>query len=140
MIFVIMINKQYIYFAMPGKQDLNQITLFASPALSEFTVSDDVCTGDACKIKGPPWALIIFVIILIVAAIGAALFFIWKGHMPVKNKEEDLFKNKNDLYTLTSYISSNISRGINKEVIVMQLMKAGWSKEQIDYAFKKSKK
>ena len=133
-------NKQYIYFAMPGKQDLNQITLFASPALSEFTVSDDVCTGDACKIKGPPWALIIFVIILIVAAIGAALFFIWKGHMPVKNKEEDLFKNKNDLYTLTSYISSNISRGINKEVIVMQLMKAGWSKEQIDYAFKKSKK
>lgn len=133
-------EKQFIYLAMSGKQDLNQITLFVSPALSEFEVSSGVCTGDKCKEKSPPWALIIFVIILIMLAIGAALFFIWKGHLPAKNKEEDLFKNKNDLYTLTSYISSNISRGNNKEVIIMQLMKAGWSKEQIDYAFKKSKK
>ncbi|MCX8194332.1 MAG: PASTA domain-containing protein, partial [Candidatus Pacearchaeota archaeon] len=42
-----------------------------------------------------------------------------------------------DLYNLTTFIKTNEAAGLSKQEIIARLEKAGWSKEQINYAYKK---
>lgn len=127
-------DKKYIYLAMPGSHDLTRVMMFASPDLNEFRTGP----GPIEKEKSPPWVFIVFIILIILAGIGIALWFIWKDYE--SKLEKKLFSNKNDLFTLTSYISNAFAAGAKESDIKEKLEKAGWKIGQINYALKKVKK
>ena len=55
-----------------------------------------------------------------------------------RRKYEDyLFKNRNSLYNLISYIEGVKKKGVKNEEISKQLKKSGWNSEQITYIMKK---
>ncbi len=121
-----------ISFALPGKH-LDEIMFYASPTLGELQVIPPIT-----KEKKIPYALVVFLIIIIIIAILAALFFIWRGYE--KKLEKKLFKSPADLRNLMSFISMNLISGLPNKKIKEKLIKAGWTKGQVDYAFKKLKK
>ena len=49
-----------------------------------------------------------------------------------------LFSTKEDYINLLIYISHRLKLGYNAEDIRKTLEKAGWSKKQLDFAFRKS--
>jgi phage anti-repressor protein len=54
-----------------------------------------------------------------------------------KRYENYLFKNKNDLYNIATYITTAKRRGIPDKEIIENLKKSGWNSEQIRYAMRK---
>lgn len=124
-----------ISLALPGKHDFASLMFYASPKLEEVGVG---VTPPPGKEKGAPWGLAIFFIILILLIAAAVLWFLWRGYS--EKLEKKLFKNKSDLYNIMSFITNAEAKGAKKEEINEQLLKAGWKKEQISYAWGKLKK
>ena len=51
--------------------------------------------------------------------------------------EEHLFKNRNNLFNLITYIEHARKKGLKGNEISKKLKKSGWNSEQIAYALKK---
>ncbi|MEM2031408.1 MAG: PKD domain-containing protein [Candidatus Pacearchaeota archaeon] len=114
-----------ISIAIPSKQDLMQLKFYVSPSLAELnieTVSREKKEGNKSMI---------FFIIILVVAIVIGLFLIWS-----KKGKENLFKSETDLISLINFISMSLAQGMPRKQIEEQLLNAGWSKKQINYAFK----
>ncbi|MEM4215289.1 MAG: PKD domain-containing protein [Candidatus Pacearchaeota archaeon] len=129
-------SSETISLALPGKHDFSQLTFYASPKLAELKVeSGTIMPG---KEKKAPWGLAIFLMIVIVLVVIAVLWFLWRGYS--EKLEKKLFKSPMDLYNLMSFISGAKAKGLRKDEIEEQLLKAGWNKQQINYAWKKLEK
>ena len=126
-------SPETISIALPGKYDFSQIVFYASPSLQELRVSQE----SAEETKKPPYLVAVFLIILILAIVFAVLWIIWHGRE--KKKEKGLFKDPTEVYNIMSFISSSQTAGMSKKEIVEKLKETGWTKKQVDYAFKKSK-
>ncbi|UZE93980.1 MAG: PKD domain-containing protein [Candidatus Pacearchaeota archaeon] len=120
-----------ISITLPGKVDFSDINFYISPSLQEVQVGVQPLTEPP---KKPPYLLAIFLIIVIAIVVLIILWFIWKGSG--KREKKKLFKNPMDLYHITNFISNNQAAGVPKNKIIERLKKAGWSKKQIDHAFK----
>ncbi|MEM4703245.1 MAG: PKD domain-containing protein [Candidatus Pacearchaeota archaeon] len=120
-------SRKTIKMAVPGKKSLFEMNFFIAPPLSELreTLLDDR-KGDN--------KLLIFLIIVIIIAVAIGLFLIW--HKTPKSQLENLFRNEADLAGLINFIMMGLGRGMQRKEIENQLMNSGWSKKQIDYAFK----
>lgn len=128
-------SSQTISLALPGKHDFSNLNFYASPKLAEIKVGTIV---SGSKEKKAPWGLAIFLIILIVLIVLVVLWFLWKDYS--KKLEKKLFKNPVDLFNIMNFIKDAKAKGAKKEEINEQLIKAGWTKEQINYAWSKLKK
>ncbi|MDP3758530.1 MAG: hypothetical protein Q8Q86_02325, partial [Candidatus Daviesbacteria bacterium] len=117
-------------------EDINieSLPIFISPSLDALSVIDTGTTPEKAgkKFKWSLFALIIsFVIIL-----GIAVYFILKKWY--KDKYENyLFKNKNDLYNMVTYVHGAKQHGKKDDEITKDLRKSGWNNEQINYIMKK---
>jgi hypothetical protein len=59
-------------------------------------------------------------------------------HTWYKKKYEDyLFKNKNNLYNLFTWIENSKKKGLSEGKLKSQLRKAGWNSEQLRYVLRK---
>ena len=80
--------------------------------------------------------LLVFFIFLIAGVIGAVIYFFL--HRWYESKyEKTLFPNKNQLYNTIFYINNSVKKGMTNPEIKQKLIKAGWSREQVSYLFKK---
>jgi|GEM_PF-2381268 len=128
-------SSETVSIALPGKHDFSQLMFYASPKLEDLGIEGGIVPG---KEKGAPWGLAIFFIVIIVLVVIGVMWFIWHGYS--EKLERKLFKNKGDLYNLMNFIANAEAKGAGKEEIAEQLAKAGWTKEQINYAWNKLKK
>jgi len=88
-----------------------------------------------CRSDCKPWGWVIFLLILLVfIAIGIYMLLQWWYE---KRYESHLFKEANDVYNITNFIKNARSEGMSDKDISDKLRKAGWTGEQISYAFKK---
>lgn len=89
--------------------------------------------GDDCRPTGRITFYFILLIILFLAAyIGLQEWY--------KKKYEDwLFKDKNDLFNLVSFMENAEKQGLNRNDIFTKLREKGWAFEQVSYAYKKFK-
>ena len=78
-------------------------------------------------------AIIIILLIFAFAFVSYAILYWWYK----TRYEKHLFKNKANLYNILNFINSALSHGKEKKEIKENLKRAGWTGEQIDYAFKK---
>ncbi|MFH1326957.1 MAG: PKD domain-containing protein [archaeon] len=138
-------------FSFVTTEDVDFVDLpaFISPALSELKIdsikicsSDEDCTGDDVCDKGicveegtSKWTLFTLIIIFLII-IGFVVYIILQQWY--KNKyETHLFKNRNNLLNLLTYINNQRKIGIFDDEIVKKLKKSKWKSEQINYAMKK---
>ena len=102
--------------------------------------NSDICSEDCIskKVNYQP-----FLIVLIIFILG---FIIYKFVLPkipklskISFKKQPPFKSQKNLEDLQNYIKDSLSKNILKIEIRRKLLSKGWTKEQIDYAFKRVK-
>ncbi len=122
--------------------------VYLSPELSELAVEIEPCNYNNvceknlgedyknCRNDCKPWGWVALWISILL--LGALIVYIVLQQWYKRNYEKILFKNKNDLFNLASFINNAESKGISKGEIKSKLKQQGWKREQINYAFKKA--
>jgi len=119
--------------ALPLKTDISSINFYSSPAFSSLPLDNsngNGGTGKSSSILLPIIAGILVIIIIIVI-----LVLIWKNKNQSKSSPNS-FENPTDEYNIINYIQSSLSQGKSKPEIEQELLSQGWTKKQIDSAFK----
>jgi hypothetical protein len=123
-----------IIFSTTENVNFLSVPVFISPTLSHLTPTT-VGPYEEPDSKLSKWilfGLVIFLLVLI-AAIAYIILQMW-----YKRKYENyLFKNRNNLYNIMTYIQMAKKKGMEREEIMKNLKKAGWTKEQTNYALRK---
>ncbi len=138
-----------VEFVVNGQVLPQNLIIYTSPKFSKLEIEAEispcnfngVCEKEYgedwrnCRADCKPWGTvsILLVVLFLVALIAYILLQWWYK----KKYEGRLFKNKNDIYNILNFISNARSQGMKDKEIKLRLKKAGWSSEQIDYAFKK---
>nr|MBI4156941.1 PKD domain-containing protein [Candidatus Woesearchaeota archaeon] len=117
-------------------EDINfeNLPVFISPSLDALSVIDTETTPEKAG-KKFRWSLFVLILFLVIILGAVVYFLLYKWY---KNKYENyLFKNKNDLYNMVTYIHGAKQQGKKDDEISKDLRKSGWSNEQINYVMKK---
>jgi PKD repeat protein len=145
-------KEKIVGFILPEKVEIINLPLYLSPAFSQLEVGDEIspcdndqicekeqgetlenCPNDCTKV----WKkIIIYLAILLFAAF---VVYIVLQEWYKRYYEKHLFKNRNDLFNVISFISNALNQGINRKEIIKRLREYNWDGEQIIYAFKKVK-
>lgn len=115
--------------------DIEELPAFISPSLEELSVDSGSGAGPGKAGKKFPIGLFAL-IIAVVIFIGFAIYLLLKKWYKEKY-ESHLFKNKNDLYNMVSYVHGAKQHGKKNDEIARDLRKSGWSSEQVNYILKK---
>ena len=121
-----------ITFSTTENVDFINLAAFTSPSLSELSVEN---TGN--DVEEPKFNWVIFIIVIILLTATAIVVYIFMHRWYKNNYENYLFKNKNNLYNLMSYIDKSKREGKSDSEIHKNLKNAGWDSEQTGYAIKK---
>jgi len=125
-------TKTTISFSTTEEIDVKNLPFFISPEITELTLVEPEIEEDDNFTRGVLFISILFLLILI-----GFITYIVLQEWYKKKYENYLFKNKNDLYNLVSYIQESKKQGINTEEIASKLKKSGWKSEQVSYILKK---
>jgi hypothetical protein len=123
-------GSQVINLALPLRQELNQIIFYVSPSFNSLNINND--NNNHGGTGGTSILLPIIVGIVLLIIIIIILIIIWRG----KLKSQDIFTNPGDLVNLISYIQTGLQEGKDRKTIEAELIQSGWTKAQINYAFK----
>ena len=111
--------------------DFSDLSAFISPPINRLVV-DDWTPPEESRQK-----LIIFILsmvsLIILGIISYVIIYQWYK----RKYEKYLFKNRNDLYNIVTYVNNAKKKGSNNKKISRNLKKAGWGSEQIRYIMKK---
>jgi hypothetical protein len=125
-----------IAFSTTENVNFIDVPVFISPSLNNLNITNvgnyPNSEEDKKLSKWLLFALIVILLILIavVAYVGIQLWY--------KRKYENyLFKNRNNLYNIMTYIQTSKKRGMERDAIMANLKKADWTREQINYALRK---
>lgn len=127
-------SSETIEFYTTEDISFQDLPLVISPAINKLAVSEKNQTSEE-DIINKKW-FIFGGIIFILLFIGMGIFFFLKKWYKEKY-ENYLFKNKNDLYNMVTYIQNAKVQGLDTNAIEKNLIKAKWSNEQINYVMKK---
>ena len=108
----------------------------------ESSETSQSCSEDCSKKR--PWGMIVFLVILLIA--GAYYFnfyhgpydFDWLRDTLKRKKARDYFKNEKDYQLIKKYISSNLGR-LDEIQIMFVLKKKKWTDEQVKAVLKEVK-
>lgn len=115
-------NKEVDFLSLPG---------FISPSLNSISVVEVIePVEDNSKIT-------IFILLIFLLVVIAFIVYIFLHRWYKKKYEDYLFKNKNDLFNMVTYVNHAKKRGMKKDDIESNLRKNKWSSEQIKYVMKK---
>ncbi len=124
-----------IIFATTEDINFIDLPLFVSPEINKLSVIDfDLSPLDA---SGNLKKWVLFSLIMLLLIIIGVIFWVVLHTWYKKKYENYLFKNKNNLYNLFTWIGNAKKRGLDERGIKTQLRKAGWASEQTTYALKK---
>ncbi len=119
----------------PSKIDLsNDITVCNLNKICEKSIGENYknCRDD-CK----PWSSIITLLIIVIV-IGIVVYTFIQIQFK-KKYELYLFKSEQELQNLVESIRNSREHNVSYKEVTDKLIKRGWSKEQVEYAIKKSR-
>ena len=142
-------NTKSIEFAIKDSVEASSLGAYVSPVVNRLGITslieacnfNNVCQPEIdedssscpsdCKAPRIPWLWLILILVL------AFVVYVFLQEWYKKSYEKYLFKNQNELYNLISFINNSRKAGMKDAQIKEKLIKAGWKKEQVDYAFRK---
>jgi len=143
-------EEKIVEFILPEKMQNFELPLFISPEFLHLLITNvsinpcnlnAVCekeageTAENCPSDCRPWKrMLMYVVILFFVAF---MIYIVLQEWYKKYYENRLFKNKNDLFNLISFMNNALNQRFSKKEIIRKLKAHKWSVEQIIYAFKK---
>ncbi len=125
-------EEENIRFSTTENIDFSNLPAFVSPPLGKLPVSIFNDIGSELVEKRTTLALILLLIVFL----GFVAYIIMQEWYRRKY-ENYLFKNRNDLYNIVSYIHNAKKKGIGENEIYSRLRKIGWNSEQLNYITKK---
>jgi len=125
-------QSETIEFVHPETIDISNPPVYVSPEIRNLELG--VIPVEA-KDKKFPWTLLIISlsILFFIALVAYIIMQEWYK----RNYESSLFKDKNQLFNLITFISNNLNQKLTRSQIFGKLKPLGWSGEQLDYAWKK---
>jgi PKD repeat protein len=126
-------GENVIVFSTTENVDFISVPAFVSPPISELTLTE--WTPISSEGKAKRWVL--FAIIAVLILLGALAIWIILQFWYKRKYENYLFKNRNNLYNIISYIENEKQKGTKEGDAVSKLRKAGWNSEQVRYAMRK---
>lgn len=127
-------GNQLIFSTTENVNFLN-VPVFISPFLADLTPTTVEIPPLFKENKNSKWILF-GVIVFIVLLIGVIVYVLLQRWYRRKY-ENYLFKNKNNLYNIMTFIQNAKKKGMGREEILKDLKKANWTREQINYALNK---
>jgi|TARA_B100001971_G_C18266598_1_gene593425 PKD repeat protein len=125
--------QEEIVFSTTEDIDFNNLPLFISPGINRLVLSGEELSGeDSKKSKWIIFILVLFLLIFIVFVVYIIMQEWYK-----RKYENYLFKNRNNLYNLVSYIGNSKKKGMKDNEIISKLKKSKWKSEQISYVMRK---
>jgi len=126
-------SEKTIEFSTAEDVSIFNLPLFISPEINKLQIAKAVSFEEGKKLsKWIIFALVFFIFI----SLAFIVYIIMQRWYRLKY-ENYLFKNRNDLYNLISYIENAKKKGIDESEIRKRLKKTGWSSEQVNYIVKK---
>ena len=102
------------------------------------------CPQDCSKKR--PWAILIIIFVVVILGVFYINFYKGPGNfrdlgnsLSIKFRKKRLFTNKQDIINLSNYVKGVLMRGYKEDQIRLALSKKGWTRDQVDYAFRQSK-
>ena len=141
-------EKKEIEFLYPGMAEPLNLPIYLSPEFRklEFETfvtcnNNGICEADSgenitnCRADCKPWkrALLFLGILILITFIAYIILQEWYK----RNYEKYLFKDKNQLFNLITFISNSLNQKLSKNQIFEKLRPFGWNNEQLNYAWKK---
>jgi PKD repeat protein len=113
--------------------EFNDLPAFIAPPIDQLVVTGTTILSDESKKQ----RMIIFILslasLMIMGLIAYVIIYQWYK----RKYEKYLFKNRNDLYNIVTYVNNSKKKGLNNRKIIRNLKKAGWSSEQMRYIMRK---
>lgn len=119
-----------IVFSTSENVEFKDIPAVVSPSLTKLSVSRPTAQAEKSSWTKP------IIIIFLILAIGLVVYLILQEWYKRKY-ETYLFKDRNKLFNLLTYINNSKNKGMSEGEIINNLKKVGWNSEQIKYAMKK---
>lgn len=120
-----------VSFSTTENLNFTNIPAFISPEIKQLPVIGTIAEIKPVNIIGT--LILVFLVLFVFAFIIYLLLQEWYK----KRYENFLFRNKNDLYNLVTYIQNAKKAGTPEKDIAEKLKKAGWKAEQITYIMRK---
>lgn len=120
-----------VSFSTTEEINITEIPAFISPEIKQLPVLGPISEEQTANTT--PLLILAFSILIVLAVI---IYLLLKRWYKIKY-ENYLFKNKNDLYNLVSYIQNSKKAGASESSISEKLKKAGWKAEQVRYIMRK---
>jgi len=125
------IGSKNFEFVIKDEVGVNDLGIYISPDVSKLAILtdiDEVEKPNPWKIVRWPWIILAFIIFVI---------YIIMQEWYKRYYEVYLFKKRDDLFNIVSFIYNARNSEIYDDEIRRKLKSAKWSGEQITYAFKK---
>lgn len=124
-------QEKTITFSTTEDVSFYDIPIFISPAISNLVLIGDIEEEQAAM----RWALFILLIFFLLIA-GFIVYIVLQQWYKTKY-ENYLFKDRNHLFNLITYIQNSKKKGMAESEMIKKLKKAGWNSEQITYVMNK---
>lgn len=125
-------NSKEIEFILPGSIKVADLGIYVSPSINRFNLIEEIENAEKpvfpIKFFSFWMAILIFAIIIIYIILQEWYKNRYEGH---------LFKNKDDLYNIITFIYTSRTNKIDDKQTKGKLLENKWSGEQIVYAFNK---
>ena len=125
-------NKQ-IEFSTTEDISFSDLPAFISPRISDLSVIGTNVTASKDKISQQTLIILVTLLVIFVGFI----FYIVLQEWYKRRYENYLFKDKNGLYNIISYIQSAKKKGMKNDDIASKLRDSGWSSEQVRFVMRK---
>lgn len=123
-----------IVFSTTEEISFIDLPVFISPGLDKLVITS---SGPFNEEKEETSKLTIFILILFFLISVGIIVYILLQTWYKKKYEDYLFKNRNNLYNMITYIHNAKNQGLKEKEISIKLKQAGWSHEQVRYVMKK---
>ncbi|GBE20171.1 MAG TPA: PKD domain-containing protein [Candidatus Pacearchaeota archaeon] len=123
-----------ITFSTTEDIDFASLPAFISPSLDRLDITGYKDPGEFVPSK-KKWY--IFGLIMIFLFILAFIMYVILQRWYKIKYENYLFKNRNNIYNLITYINNAKKKGLGDDALKSSLRKSGWNSEQVTYIMKK---
>jgi len=123
-------DSKNIVFSTTEEIDFEDLVVFTSPAISKLAILKE-------DVDDKPFLWTWFGLVLAVILIVGFVVYIVLQEWYKRKYENHLFKNRNDMYNIISYVNNMRSKKLTDSKIGRSLKKAGWGGEQVRYALRK---